>query len=166
MFGGVDRRSLASQPARRKGAGTGAIVRSPSLCGGLRRGHSGRDRQERTAQNGGGMDTATQKSKLLRGSRLGLVRVTLAFPLYLVLTPLALHLLGTPLFAVWSFQTMVVALFTISNLGFTNGLVFYLARRLDERVEVNRYFNVAFFTFLLLGGALCSLIVVGSGVFS
>ena len=112
------------------------------------------------------MDTVTLKSKLLSGSRLGLVRVVLAIPLYLVLTPFALHQLGTALFAIWSFQTMVVALFTISNLGFTNGLVFYLARRLDEREEVNRYFNVAFFTFLLLGGVLCSMIVLGSGVFS
>src|SRR3569623_236647 len=82
------------------------------------------------------------------------------------MTPYALHQLGTPLFAIWSFQTMVVALFTISNFGFTNGLVFYLARRLDEREEVNRYFNVAFFSYLLEGGALFSLIVVGSGVFS
>src|SRR3569623_1147086 len=166
MFGGVDRRSLASQPARRKGAGTGAIVRSPSLCGGLRRGHSGRDRQERTAQNGGGMDTATLKSKLLRGSRLGLVRVTLAIPLYLVLTPLALHQLGTPLFAVWSFQTMVVALFNLSDFGFANGLVFHLARRLDDRQEINRYFNVAFFAFLLLGLSLSTLIIAGSGAFT
>jgi len=112
------------------------------------------------------MDTATLKSKLLRGSRLGLVRVTLAIPLYLVLTPLALHQLGTPLFAVWSFQTMVVALFNLSDFGFANGLVFHLARRLDDRQEINRYFNVAFFAFLLLGLSLSTLIIAGSGAFT
>lgn len=112
------------------------------------------------------MDTVTLKSKLLRGSRLGLVRVALAIPLYLVLTPLALRQLGTPLFAIWSFQTMVVALFSLSDFGFTNGLVFHLARRLNEREEVNRYFNVAFFAFLLLGTVLSSLILAGSGAFS
>lgn len=112
------------------------------------------------------MDTVTLKAKLLRGSRLGLVRVMLAIPLYLVLTPLALNQLGTPLFAIWSFQTMVAALFNLSNFGFTNGLVFHLARRLDEKDEINRYFNVAFFAFLLLGCVISTLILIGSGVFS
>lgn len=112
------------------------------------------------------MDTVALKSKLLRGSRLGLVRVTLAIPLYLVLTPLALHQLGTPLFAVWSFQTMVVALFNLSDFGFTNGLVFHLARRLDEREEINRYFNVAFFAFLVLGASLSTLIFAASAAFT
>lgn len=112
------------------------------------------------------MDTVTLKAKLLSGSRLGLVRVALAIPLYLVLTPLALNQLGAPLFAIWSFQSMVVALFNLSNFGFTNGLVFHLARRLDERDEVNRYFNVAFFAFLLLGCVLLALTLAGSRVFS
>lgn len=103
---------------------------------------------------------------MLRGSRLGLVRVSLAIPLYLVLTPLALHQLGTPLFAIWSFQTMVVALFNVSDFGFTHGLVYHLAGRLNDEQEVNRYFNVVFFAFLVLGFTLTVAIVAGSAAFA
>ena len=112
------------------------------------------------------MDTAALKSKMIRGSRLGLVRVSLAIPLYLVLTPLALNELGTSLFAIWSFQTMVMALFTFSNLGFSNSLVYHVAQRLDEHQEVNRYFNVVFFAFFILGSLLAISILVGSGTFA
>lgn len=112
------------------------------------------------------MDTIALKSKMIRGSRLGLVRVSLAIPLYLVLTPLALNKLGTSLFAIWSFQTMVMALFTFSNLGFTNSLVYHVAQRLEEHQEVNRYFNVVFFAFLVLGSVLAISIFAGSGTFT
>lgn len=99
---------------------------------------------------------------MVSGSRLGLIRVSLSIPLYLILTPLALNKLGTSLFAIWSFQTTVVALFSLSNLGLSNALIYHLAQKLHDEKEVNSYFNVAFFAFFFLGLFLTAIVFFGS----
>lgn len=81
--------------------------------------------------------------KLLKGSLVGMLRVGLAIPLYLFLTPFTLSKLGTDMFAIWSFSTIMISLVNLTDFGFKNSLVRYVAGNIDNHEEINRHFRAA-----------------------
>lgn len=89
------------------------------------------------------MELELLKRKLAQGSLAGLVRVGLAVPLYLILTPFVLKTLGPELFGLWSFSTLVVSVMTLTDFGFKNALVYYVARELGQPESTTCRFNVA-----------------------
>ena len=96
------------------------------------------------------MEITVLKDKLLKGSLAGLFRVTLAIPLYLVLTPYALSRLGTDLFGIWSFNTVIISLVNLTDFGFKNSLVRHVAANLGDEGEIRRYFSATFWIYLML----------------
>lgn len=104
------------------------------------------------------MDITVLKDKLLKGSLAGLFRVVLAMPLYLVLTPFALSRLGTALFGIWSFNTVIISLVNLTDFGFKNSLVRHVAANLDDEGKVRRYFSATFWIYLVL--AMILLVVI------
>ncbi|MEZ4601744.1 MAG: oligosaccharide flippase family protein [Syntrophotaleaceae bacterium] len=96
------------------------------------------------------MDFAVLKDKLLKGSLAGLLRVVLAIPLYLVLTPYALSRLGTAMFGIWSFNTVIISLVNLTDFGFKNSLVRQVAANIDDEGEIRRYFAATFWIYLVL----------------
>ena len=96
------------------------------------------------------MELNNLKRKLVQGSLAGVLRVGLAIPLYLVLTPFVLHSLGAEQFGLWAFGTLIVSVMTLTDFGFKNALVYYVACGLDDHARINRYFNVAMATFAAL----------------
>ena len=96
------------------------------------------------------MELNLLKKKLAQGSIAGLVRVGLAVPLYLIMTPFVLHRLGSELFGLWSFGTLVISVMTITDFGFKNALVYHIASDLDNHDRLNQHFNVAFLTYLVM----------------
>lgn len=96
------------------------------------------------------MELDALKSRLGRGSIAGVVRASLAIPLYFVLTPFVLHTLGAERFGLWAFGTLVISAMTLTDFGFKNALVYYVARDLDDHKRINGYFNVAMVAFAVL----------------
>lgn len=108
------------------------------------------------------MELNKLKHAIAKGSLVGVARVGLAIPLYLALTPFVLHALGAAQFGLWAFGTLVVSVMTLTDFGFKNALVYYVARDLNDRERINRYFNVAMATFAALTVAiLCLTYVLG-----
>ena len=96
------------------------------------------------------MDRAVLKNKLLKGSLAGVIRMTLAIPLYLVLTPYALSRLGSAMFGIWSFSTIMISLINLTDFGFKNSLVRFVAMNLDRKEDIHKYFNAAFWMYFVL----------------
>jgi len=104
------------------------------------------------------MDTSVIKEKLLKGSLAGMLRVVLAIPFYLVLTPYALSQLGTTMFGIWSFNTVIISLVNLTDFGFKNSLVRQVAVNVDNKTEIRRYFSATFWIYLVLAGLLLGMI--------
>lgn len=96
------------------------------------------------------MDIVSLKRKLAMGSLAGSVRVMLAVPLYLVLTPFMLRELGPEMFGLWSFSTLIVSVMTLTDFGFKNALVYHVAQADGRAEEINGHFNVAFWTYMAM----------------
>ncbi len=96
------------------------------------------------------MNLLDLKRRFAAGSLTGLARVALAIPLYFILTPYVLHALGTERFGLWAFGTLVISVMTLTDFGFKNALVYYVARNLEDTARINRYFNVAFLLFVAM----------------
>jgi len=108
------------------------------------------------------VDSSVLKDKLLKGSLAGVLRVGLAIPLYLFLTPYALSRLGAAIFGIWSFSTIIISLVNLTDFGFKNGLVRYVAMNHDREEEVGRYFSATFWMYCLLSAVFMTLIVLFS----
>jgi O-antigen/teichoic acid export membrane protein len=106
------------------------------------------------------MDSSVLKEKLLKGSLAGVLRVGLAIPLYLFLTPYALSRLGTAVFGIWSFSTIIISLVNLTDFGFKNGLVRYVAMNHDREEEVGRYFSATFWMYCLLSAFFVTFVLV------
>lgn len=104
------------------------------------------------------------KNKLLKGSLAGMLRVGLAIPLYLVLTPYALSRLGSAMFGIWSFNTVIISLVNLTDFGFKNSLVRQVATNIDNQNEIRRYFSATFWMYLVLSILLQILIYLFSDV--
>ncbi len=93
------------------------------------------------------MERAVLVDKLLKGSLVGILRVGLAVPLYLVLTPFMLSKLGVDMFGLWSFSTIMIGFVSLTDFGFKNSLVRYIAGNLDRHDGINRHFSAAFWLY-------------------
>lgn len=113
--------------------------------------------------SGEAMDSAVLKDKLMKGSFAGMLRVGVAIPLYFVLTPYALSRLGTVMFGIWSFSTIMISLVNLTDFGFKNSLIRYVAMNLDRKEEIGRYFSAAFWMYSLLSVVFMTFIVLFSG---
>ena len=100
------------------------------------------------------MDISTLKGKLLAGSVVGFLRVGLAVPVYLVLTPIMLNALGTERFGLWAFSTMIVNALNLVDLGLKNSLVYHVARLRDDHGAVRQHFTAALKMYLLLSSTI------------
>ena len=96
------------------------------------------------------VDSAILREKLLKGSLAGLLRVSLAVPLYLFLTPYVLSRLGTAMFGIWSFSNIMISFVNLTDFGFKNSLVRHVAGNLDQEAEIDRYFNAAFWMYAVM----------------
>lgn len=96
------------------------------------------------------MDIHALKDKLLKGSLAGFLRIVLAIPLYLVLTPYTLSRLGTDLFGIWSFNTIIISLVNLTDFGFKNSLVRHVAANIDDEMEICRYFLATLWIYIIL----------------
>lgn len=108
------------------------------------------------------MDSALLKDRLMKGSLAGMLRVGLAMPLYFLLTPYALSRLGTAMFGIWSFSTIVISLVNLTDFGFKNSLIRYVAMNLDKKEEIGRYFSAAFWMYGGLSVAFMTLVALCS----
>jgi O-antigen/teichoic acid export membrane protein len=106
------------------------------------------------------MDLVSLKRKLAMGSLAGLLRVVLAVPLYLLLTPFMLHELGPEMFGLWSFSTLIISVMTLTDFGFKNALVYHVAQSNDRPNEINGHFNVAFWTYLVMAALILGVTAV------
>lgn len=98
------------------------------------------------------MELGLLKRRLVMGSLAGALRVMLAVPLYLVLTPFMLRELGQEMFGLWSFSTLIISVMTLTDFGFKNALVYHIARAQGQTEAINGHFNVAFWTYLAIAG--------------
>ncbi len=96
------------------------------------------------------MDAQEVKKNIFESSIVGLVRVMLAIPLYLILTPFILNKLGVEDFAIWSFSTIIISLISLGDFGFKNSLIYNLANNITSKNEQNIYYNNAALFFAII----------------
>lgn len=94
------------------------------------------------------MDVEHVKKRMLQGSMLGALRLTAAVPIYIALTPFMLDRLGAEMFGVWSFNTIIVGVLTLTDFGFKNSLIYHAARAGEDHDEIRRHFSVAILGYL------------------
>lgn len=102
------------------------------------------------------MNLPALQQKLLHGSMAGLVRVALAIPVYLVLTPLVLHALGPEQFGIWAFSTLVISLMNVTDFGLKNSLVYHVAKHAEQPDEARRCFSVTLWSYVVIAVLLVS----------
>jgi len=97
-------------------------------------------------------DGAEVRGMLYRGSFAALLRVLIAIPVYLLLTPFTLHHLGADQFAVWSFSAAVIGIVNLADLGFKSSLLYHCANHWTDRAHINNLFGacIALYTGLWL----------------
>lgn len=109
------------------------------------------------------MQVEQLKSSVFSTSIVSGARVLLALPIYLILTPWTFNALGAELFGIWSFSTIILGLMSLTDFGFKNGLVYFVAKhRSSDSEELIHHFSNTFFSFVLLS----LLIVLGTFVFA
>ncbi|MBI3802943.1 MAG: oligosaccharide flippase family protein [Nitrospirae bacterium] len=96
------------------------------------------------------MELTVLKRKLAWGSAAGLFRVGLAIPIYILLTPFILKKLGPELFGVWSLNTIIISFLNLTDFGFKNSLVYYVAKEHEKPAEINKHFNAVFWTYFVI----------------
>jgi len=90
------------------------------------------------------------KNNIFKSSIIGIVRVVIAIPIYLILTPFVLQKLGVEDFAIWSFSTIIISLIVLSDFGFKNALIYHLAKNIKSKRKQSFYFvnATAIFSFI------------------
>lgn len=104
------------------------------------------------------MNVPALRQKLFHGSMAGLMRVALAIPVYLVLTPAVLHALGPEQFGIWAFSTLVISLMNITDFGLKDSLVYHVAKHSEQPDEARQCFSVTLWSYV----AIALLLVIGA----
>ena len=94
------------------------------------------------------MDLPTIREKIFAGSVVGFLRIGLAVPVYLILTPIILNTLGEERFGLWSFSTIIISMLNLADFGFKNSLVYHVARQHEDREAVSQHFATATLLYL------------------
>jgi len=105
------------------------------------------------------MDVATIQKKIISGSLVGFLRIGLAIPVYLVLTPFILNVLGEERFGLWSFSTTIIGLLNLADFGLKNSLVYHVANKRNDEQAVIGHFSATVIAYLFIC-AFISLFVV------
>lgn len=106
------------------------------------------------------MNVPALQQKLFHGSMAGLMRVALAIPVYLVLTPAVLHALGPEQFGIWAFSTLVISLMNVTDFGLKDSLIYHVAKHSERPDEACRCFSVTLWSYV----AIALLLVIGTAV--
>lgn len=104
------------------------------------------------------MNVPALQRKLFHGSMAGLVRVALAIPVYLVLTPAVLHALGPEQFGIWAFSTLVISLMNVTDFGLKDSLVYHVAKHSEQPDEARQCFSITLWSYI----AIALLLVIGT----
>jgi len=104
------------------------------------------------------MNVPALQQKLFHGSMAGLIRVALAIPVYLVLTPAVLHALGPEQFGIWAFSTLVISLMNVTDFGLKDSLVYHVAKHNEEPDEARQCFSITLWSYI----AIALLLVIGT----
>lgn len=96
------------------------------------------------------MELSILKKKIALGSIAGFFRIGLAIPIYILLTPFILRKLGPELFGVWSLNTVIISFLNLTDFGFKNGLVYYVAKEYQRPADINKHFNAVFWSYLII----------------
>lgn len=94
------------------------------------------------------MEMTVLKRKMFWGSVTGLLRVGLAIPIYMILTPFVLKTLGLELFGIWSLNTIIISFLNLTDFGFKTSLVYFVAKENRNPIEINKQFNAVFWIIL------------------
>lgn len=94
------------------------------------------------------MNVPALQQKLLHGSMAGLIRVALAIPVYLLLTPAVLHALGPEQFGIWAFSTLIISLMNVTDFGLKDSLVYHVAKHSEQPEEARRCFSVTLWSYI------------------
>ena len=78
----------------------------------------------------------------------GLIRVALAIPVYLLLTPAVLHALGPEQFGIWAFSTLIISLMNVTDFGLKDSLVYHVAKHSEQPEEARRCFSVTLWSYI------------------
>jgi O-antigen/teichoic acid export membrane protein len=109
------------------------------------------------------MDLPTIKEKLFAGSVVGFLRIGLAIPVYLVMTPIILNTLGEERFGLWSFSTILISMLNLADFGFKNSLVYYVARQHEDKEAVSQHFAIATLLYLSVSSLIALVILFFHG---
>jgi O-antigen/teichoic acid export membrane protein len=106
------------------------------------------------------MDIPTIRKKLFAGSVVGFLRIGLAVPVYLILTPIILNTLGEERFGLWSFSTIIMSVLNLADFGLKNSLVYHVAQQREDREAVIRHFTVTALTYLAISSFIALVLVI------
>ena len=96
------------------------------------------------------MDVATIQKRIFSGSLVGFLRIGLAIPVYLALTPLILNVLGEERFGLWSFSTTIIGLINLADFGLKNSLVYHVANQRHDEQAIIGHFSVTVIAYLFI----------------
>lgn len=94
------------------------------------------------------MDISEIKKNIFKSSIVGVFRVLLAIPMYLILTPFVLNTIGVDDFAIWSFHTIAVNIILLGDFGFKNSLIYFLAKNINRTDKQIKYLSNSIFIFV------------------
>ena len=96
------------------------------------------------------MDIPALRRKIFAGSVVGFLRIGLAVPVYLILTPIILNTLGEERFGLWSFSTIIISVLNLADFGLKNSLVYHVAQQREDRGAVIRHFTFTSLMYLAI----------------
>lgn len=112
------------------------------------------------------MNVQQIKNNIFKSSVIGIARVIIAIPLYLILTPFVLNRLGVEDFAIWSFSTIIISLISLGDFGFKNSLIYHIAQNINSKSKQNIYFNNALVIFIVIATSIIIFTILFSPYFS
>lgn len=106
------------------------------------------------------MDIPTIRKKIFAGSVIGFLRVGLAVPIYLILTPIILNTLGLERFGLWSFSTIVMSVLNLADFGLKNSLVYHVAQQREDPEAVTRHFTSTALMYLVISSFIALIMII------
>ena len=106
------------------------------------------------------MDIPTLWRKIFAGSVVGFLRIGLAVPVYLILTPFILNTLGEERFGLWSFSTILISVLNLADFGLKNSLVYHVAQQREDREAVIHHFTFAALMYLTISSCIALILIV------
>ena len=105
------------------------------------------------------MDIPALRRKIFAGSVVGFLRIGLAVPVYLILTPIILNTLGEERFGLWSFSTIIISVLNLADFGLKNSLVYHVAQQREDRGAVIRHFTFTSLMYLAISSSIALIMI-------